>query len=122
MGEHRKGKGGLPGTGLGERFLFHISKSTIVKKIVTEKRCHKHLFGRIVDVFGQFWTVPRQLIMRESEKITTGGGWGVDFSVPTPYRVKRGKREEEANKRFRMGGREGVRASPARPRPEEDAI
>ncbi len=30
MGEHRKGKGGLPGTGLEERFLFYISKSTIL--------------------------------------------------------------------------------------------
>ncbi len=46
MGEHRKGKGGLPGTGLEERFLFHISKSTVSKKIFTEKRCHKHIFGR----------------------------------------------------------------------------
>ncbi len=42
MGEHRKGKGGLPGTGLGERF-FYTSKSTILK-ISSRKKGASNIF------------------------------------------------------------------------------
>ncbi len=61
--------------------------------------------------------------MTKSEKLKAKGR-GCLFGAVSIQGEKRGKGkgEEEANKRFRMGGREGVRASPARSRPEEDAI